>query len=442
MFQLRRMLRPAQSIPEIYRRNFTHWYFDIAWFGVLNGSVLVFLAVYCARIGASVEQLGFLGAAPAVTNLVLTLPLGVLITRWSNWQVTRWSALFTRLFYLFLIPLPLLLGAQAQVWTILVITLVMNIPGTLLSLVVNTFLADTVPAEYRATVVGTRNALLALITMGTTFIVGQILELVTFPTSYVIVFAIGFFGAAMSTLHLFLIRPRQTTIAPQAPAPLPAVTARQPRAAAPRLKKADWLRGVRFELLRGPYGVLMLILFCFQLGVFTPGPLFPKYQVDVLHYSDQFISFGSMVFWVVHFIGSTQTGRISRKFSYRTQVIVGSLFISAAVAYFPVCYQFWQYAIMQTMSGIGWSLIGGGLMNHLLECAPEDDRQPYLTWYNLVYNGAILAGSFLGPQLANVVGLAPAMYISVGIRMVAGLLLWKFGGVMKPAAERELPVAG
>ncbi|HNO94884.1 MAG TPA: hypothetical protein PKJ84_11980, partial [Anaerolineales bacterium] len=54
------------DIPEKYRSNFLHLYFDIAWFGVLSGTAVNFLNVYATRLGASASQVGLLTAASAV----------------------------------------------------------------------------------------------------------------------------------------------------------------------------------------------------------------------------------------------------------------------------------------------------------------------------------------------------------------------------------------
>ena len=68
------LLRSNHTIPAEYRANFIHLCFDIAWFGVLSGSAMAFVAVYAARQGATGLQLGLLSASPALVNLGCTLP--------------------------------------------------------------------------------------------------------------------------------------------------------------------------------------------------------------------------------------------------------------------------------------------------------------------------------------------------------------------------------
>jgi hypothetical protein len=54
-------------------------------------------------------------------------------------------------------------------------------------------------------------------------------------------------------------------------------------------------------------------MFFFHLAVFLPNPIFPLYQVRQLQLTDQTISLGASLFWIFHFIGSTQSGAIARR---------------------------------------------------------------------------------------------------------------------------------
>jgi hypothetical protein len=96
-FSLPRLIRP---VPAEYRTNFIHLYLDIAWFGVLSGSAMAFVALYAARQGANAYQLGLITAGPAFINLIFTLPAG----RWLETQrigaAVFWASILHRFFYL------------------------------------------------------------------------------------------------------------------------------------------------------------------------------------------------------------------------------------------------------------------------------------------------------------------------------------------------------
>ena len=72
------------AVPDKYRSNFFHLYFDIGWFGLLSGSTVNFLSIYATRVGATAFQIGLIGAMSAVVSLCLAIPVG----RWLQTQKT------------------------------------------------------------------------------------------------------------------------------------------------------------------------------------------------------------------------------------------------------------------------------------------------------------------------------------------------------------------
>ncbi len=388
-------------------------YLDIAWWGLLNGTTLVFLSIYASRLGASTFQIGLLTASPALVNLLCTFPSGRLLGRWSAPAATRWSALLTRAFYALLVPLPVLMPGETQIWVIIVITFLMNIPGTLTAISFNAFFAETVPPEYRAQVAGTRNALFALTTMLTSLAAGFILARSPFPAGYQMVFAIGFTGAAMSLVHLYFIRPVKPVEAPAAIL----TDVREEVAAADRAgRQAAFRKVLRLDVVRGAFGKILLLMFLLQFSIFVIAPVVPVYQVNILKQSDQLISTGNAVFYVVYFLGSLQTRRVASRFGFQRETGLGLAVIAGALILFALAYQPWIYLVHLVIAGIGWALIGGGQVNFILERVPPDDRASYLAWYNLANNGALLLCGLLAPTIAGAVGLFGTLMLAVGLR--------------------------
>lgn len=417
----RRIFSPAQPVPVELRRNFLHLYLDIAWWGLLNGSILVFLGVYASRIGASTFQLGLLTASPALMNLLFTFPAGGLLERKPVAHVTRWSALLMRVFYFLLIPLPVLLPADTQVWVILAITLLMNIPGTLIAIAFNAFFAEAVPPEWRGQVAGVRNALFSVTTMVTALVVGLILDNLPFQTGYQIVFAIGAVGAMMSALHLWLVR------LPEKPRPAGEPPSNgiknELRAAEKAPLRALRLQALRLDVLRGAFGRLLVLIFIYQLGVYLIGPVVPKYQVNVLQLSDGTISQASALFWVAHFIGSLQSRRLSQRLGFQRLTGWGLIIVTITLVMFTYSFQRWIYLLHSLIGGIGWAWIAGGLINYVLERIPADDRPSHLAWFNLVNNAAALLCGLLAPLIAGWIGMAATLLVAAALRLGVGVAL-------------------
>jgi MFS family permease len=430
------LFHSTRPVPRQYRSSFLHLYLDLAWFGILAASATAFVAVYAARQGASAFQIGLLSAGPAVVNLVFTLPAG----RWLEKQPVHgpvfWTAVFHRIFYLLWIPLPMLLSPQPQIWALVVMTLLMSVPGTALAVGFNALFADTVPPEWRGHVAGVRNALLAIVFIVVSLLCGYILDAVAFPLGYQVVFALGFVGATMSTVHLWFLATRARdparrrvgralgdlawpgTVRLLADAIRPAVALRF--LVRPRLQ----LRAP--DLLRGPFGRLLAILFAFYLSLYLAIPLFPLHWVEHLHLSDQEIGLGTAVFYVNVFLGSIRLERLVRRFGNQRVTAIGAVFMSSYPAFMALAHGLGLFLAGSATGGLGWSLVGGALTNHLLEKIPADQRPTHLAWYNLILNAALLLGSLLGPALASTLGLPQALAVSAVLRLLTavGILLW------------------
>jgi len=312
---------PVPALPEPVRKNAIHLYLDVFWFGVLYGSAISYLTVYAARLGASSLQVGLLTAGPAAVNLLISLPAGHRLERRPLIRATFRSAAWHRAAYLALIPLPGLFGASAQVWAMVLLTLAMSLPGTVLAVAFNAMFADVVPPEWRALVVGRRNALLSGSLIGTSLLCGWLLNRIMFPLNYQVVFGLGVLGASMSTYHLGRIHSPGAEVEPlrigrplddaARPGQLRFVDALR---SAPGLRFLTRSRGgrlLRLDVLRGSFGPFLASYLGFYVVMYIPVPLFPLYWVRELNLTDGAISLGSASFFTVMLLVSLGLRRLS-----------------------------------------------------------------------------------------------------------------------------------
>ena len=424
--------RPRVIVPVEHRDNFRRLYHDIAWFGILNGTILSFLSIFAARTGASNQQIGILGAAPAIANLLFSLPASVFLQKIPTAKGVAWSSIAQRIFYLMLALLPMFVTSQPLIWAIIVGTFVMSIPGTGLAVGINALIAQTVPIEWRAHVVGTRNALLSLFTIVALFISGQILTVLPYPLNYQVVFFLGFLGGMLSSINLFLIKPRT------APALQSSTHAQPPEAAGERknhvsaevrrkIRQANTSQPLTLKTLKGKFGLILFMLFMFNFALYLSVPLFPLYQVNILKLSDRVISLGSSFFQITTLIVSTQIGFLARKYSNHKLTGIG---LSSLVVYpllLPLSKTALIFMLVSAMGGIAWAMVNGALVNYLLEQIPSNDLAGHFAWYNLAMNAAILLGSLSGPLIATQIGLTAALIIFGLGRLLSGLALLRWG---------------
>jgi MFS family permease len=416
---LSRLFKQA-AIPDQYRSNFLHLYMDIAWFGVLSGSAINFLNIYATRIGATGFQIGLIGAMSAVVNLFLAIPTGRWLQTQSTSKAIFWSSVFYRIGFIPFILLPSLLGEQAQVWAIIVITFLMAIPLTPLGVGFNALFAEAVPVEYRAHVAATRNIMLAITFMATSLISGYILEQTAFPLGYQIIFGIGALGAAMSSVHLYFIRPLQAdSTSLQAKPTLDPVFMR------PYARTLSTT--LRLDIWRTHFRNVLVALFAFHLTQYLAIPIFPLYNVRVLKLGDDHLGIGTAIFYLAVLLASMRFRDIAHRIGNKK--LTG--WSVAAMSIYPLLLayssQVWHFYAISLIGGLTFAMLSGSYPNYMLEHIPAHDRPSHLAWYTIILNAAVLIGSLAGPALSDIIGLSGALLCFAALRVLAGFVILKWG---------------
>ena len=397
------------DIPEQYRSNFTNLYLDIAWFGVLSGTAVNFLNIYAARLGATGLQIGLLTAASAIVHLFLAIPAGHWISKRHTGRAVFWSSILFRIGYLFFIPLPYFFSEQDQIWALILLTFLMAIPLTPLGVGFNALFAEAVPDRFRARVAGTRNVTFAIAYMFSSLIAGYILENTSFPEGYQIIFAIGVVGAAISSYHIYHVKPLEDNTPP--PADLPPDSAPKPDST------------LRLDIWKTPFRKILLALLFFHLTQYVVTPLYPLYLVGELNLNDNHLGTGTALFYLTVLLSSTQLNRFVQRYGHKKVTGWGAV----GVGLYPLTMAFTQnefhYYLLSFFGGFLFALANGAYANYMLENIPPHDRPSHLAWYTIILNFAILSGSLLGPLIGDVIGLVPALILFGVMRFVSGFFI-------------------
>jgi MFS family permease len=172
---------------------------------------------------------------------------------------------------------------------------------------------------------------------------------------------------------------------------------------------------------------VVAVIFAFHLAAYLAIPLFPIRWVDQLHLSDQQIGWGTAVFYATVFVGSMQLDRLVRRVGNQRVTAIGALFMG----FYPACMALAQglglYLFGSVLGGLGWALLGGALVNYVLERVPPDQRPAYLAWYNLAINTALLLGSLVGPLVAGYITVPAALMLFAVLRFLAALAILRWG---------------
>jgi MFS family permease len=164
----------------------------------------------------------------------------------------------------------------------------------------------------------------------------------------------------------------------------------------------------------------------FHLALYLAVPLFPLHWVSQIHLSDQEIGWGTAVFYLGVFLGSTQLARFTRRLGNQRLKAIGAILMSAYPAFMALSHGLDLFLVGSAAGGLGWSAFGGSMTNYLLEKLPEHHRSEYLALYNLALNAALLLGSLTGPFIAGFAGVPAALAIFAILRLVAAVAILRW----------------
>jgi MFS family permease len=231
---------------------------------------------------------------------------------------------------------------------------------------------------------------------------------------------IGAIGAAMSSYHIFHIKPLQTDLG-TGQATLE--TALPKKTQSPRSIAAT----LRLDIWSTPFRNVLLVLFGYHLMQHLAAPLFPLFYVRGLHLTDNEIGIGTALLYFSMLIGSTQLRTLVHRVGHKAATGVGV----AGMAFYPLAVALsqnaWHFYIANFIGGFIFSISTGSYANYLLDKTPADDRPTHLAWYNIVLNIAILVGSLAGPYIADHIGLVTALLVFAAFRFLSGLAVLKWG---------------
>lgn len=427
---IRSFFSPSTNIPPEYRANFNFLNIDIAFYGVLSGASVTFLVYYATHIGATSLQIGWINAAPAIMSILFSLPFGAWMGGMSRRRAAQITSVVMRLFYLPLIFIPLIFPVEVQIPLIVALVFLTFIPGTGLVVSFNTLFAEAVPIDWRGYVSGVRNIYFAIASILTSVACGFILDLVSFPMGYVIVFGLGFLGAVGSTVGIWFIKPLDVPVPYVKTEPLqPGGWGDIPESFyKPSLQAriSKNLRKLHPEALHGPFGKVLFLMFIFSVAQYLAIPVFPIYIVNVVGINDQFIGLGNAIFFVALFFASTQLSRLINKIGNQGVTGLGLLIMGGYPLFLALAKGNGMFLLASVFGGFGWAMASGAMANYVLEKAEPEARSSYVGWYNVIANAGILAGSLLGPVIADGIGLQSSLFLFTFVRVLVGLVLLRW----------------
>jgi hypothetical protein len=392
------------------RKNFINVQIDAIGVG-LAASASPFLPVYLTRLGASNFQVSLLTSMPAFTGLILAVFVGRFLQ--NRRRIVPWFSA-ARLLVLssyaatglagFVVPEEHLVRAVLGIWALATVPqIAVNVS---FSVVMNAVAGPT----HRYDLMSRRWSILGLTMAVFTALAGQFLELMDFPVNYQLLFI----GLSVGGLVSYTFSSRID---------LPATEIQS----SPKGRSISQRAGevINLVLSQRDFVYFTIKRFVFLSGISLAVPLFPLYYVREVEANDAWIGI----------INTAQTAVLL--FSYflwaRASRIRGSRFVllwtTFGLSLYPMLVAGTErvelIAVFAALAGVFQAGLDLVFFDELMKTVPVEYSATFVSLaQSLQYASAVIAPT-LGILLANYIGLAGALIVAGGIRLV-GFLLFAF----------------
>jgi MFS family permease len=408
---LRWSAAPSEATP-IQRKNFVNVQIDAIGIGLANAAA-TFLPVFLTRLGASSFEVGLLTSMPALTGLILAIPLGRFLQ--SRRQIVPWfsaARLTVVSSYAFTGLVTLLIPDVHQIRAVLLVWAAATLPQTIVAVCFSVVMNAVAGPKHRYELMSRRWSILGITTAVTVALVGQVLDTITFPLNYQVIF----FGLSMGGLISFyfsshILIPDQEV-----------ETGAQGSSWRDRLR--DYVK-----LIKGESAFINFSLkrFVYLFGSTLAIPLFPLYYVREVQASDAWIGAISTVQSAVLLLGYFYWTRTTRLRGSRFVLAWTTLGMSVYPALVALTHRVELIAVYAGIAGIFQAGIDLVFFDELMKTVPPQYSATFVSLaQSMQYLAAILA-PILGTMIADAFGLSAGLIASAVLRM-AGFALFAWRG--------------
>ncbi|MEJ5314546.1 MULTISPECIES: MFS transporter [Anaerolinea] len=392
---------------EIQRRNFINVQVDAIGVGIASAAA-PFLPVFLTRLHASSFEVGLLTSMPAVTGLLLSIPLGQFLQRQRN--IVPWFSLARLLViacYALTGLITFVVKDHAAVIGILAIWAFATFPQTLLSISFNVVMNSVAGPVGRYELMTRRWSILGLTTTLTVILVGQALDRIpSFPLNYQIVFLALSAGGLISyyfSSHL--------NIPPQE------VSTERPSSFREGLREF-----LHLILEEKSFVSFNLKRFVFSIGTTMAAPLFPLYFVRQLHAPDSWIATINTAQTAILILGYFLWTRQSRRYGSRRVLLATTFGVSLYPILTGITHTVWPIPFYAGLAGIFQAGLNLVFFDELMRTVPEKYSAIFVsTAQSIQYVSSIIA-PFIGTTLAGILGFNAALIISGSVSILGFLL--------------------
>ncbi|GAP14545.1 major facilitator superfamily [Longilinea arvoryzae] len=405
------------ELDPVQRKNYR--YVQIDGIGVgLAGAASAFLPVFLARMSASSFQIGLLTSMPALTGLILSLPLGSFLQKQRN--IVPWFSA-TRLGVVMCYALTgfasMLLPEKLVVPIVLLIWALATIPQNMLSICFSVVMNAVAGSKGRFDLMTRRWTVLGFTTAVAVFFIGQRLDRIVFPINYQQVFIALSIGGFIS--YIFSRRIQIPDSIPQ-----PAVKVKSLRE-----NLRAYIDPIKTEK---PFVSFVLKRFFYSSGIALATPLFPLYFVREVQLPDSWIAVINTTATAILIVGYLFWSHQSRRHGTRNVLLWATFGLSLYPFMVAITHQPTVITLFAGLSGIFQAGLDLVFFDELMKTVPPEKSAIFVSVGNMFQYLAQIVSPIIGTTLSELIGIGPALMVAALIRMV-GFVLFAVG---KPTLEK------
>ncbi|MBA4374674.1 MAG: MFS transporter [Anaerolinea sp.] len=397
----------VEQITAVTKSNFRNVQIDAIGVGLANAAS-PFLPVFLTHLNATSFQVGLLSSMPALTGLLLAIPLGRFLQRQTN--IVKWFSI-ARLFVIgcyaitgiisFFIPEAILVNSILTIWAIA--TLPQTIVAITFSVVMNAVAGPNRRFELMSRRWSTMGVTTTLVVIG----IGQMLDRVIFPLNYQLMFI----GLSMGGLISYYFS-SHIKLPPAVP----------PTLAVGKPLKEQFREYKELVFTEKPFISFIVKRFIYMTGTSLAAPLIPLYLVRVVHASDGWISIITTSQTAILVIGYFVWTRLGKKRGSRSVVIWTTLGLSL----YPFLLSFttfpWHIAIISGAAGIFQAGLDLVFFDELMKKVPPEYSAIFIGFAQSIQFLAAIASPLIGTLIADTFSLATGLLVSASLRFLGFLL--------------------
>jgi hypothetical protein len=392
---------------EIQKRNFRYVQIDAVGVSISNVAA-PFLPVFLTRLGASNFQIGLLSSMPGMTGLILAILVGRFLQTRTN--VVPWYSL-SRLTVISCYALTGILTLTVSEDSVIIATLAIwafaTIPQTALAVAFSVVMNAVAGPAGRYALLSRRWAIFGLTGVVGTFIVTRVIDLISFPLNYAIMFMVLSLGGFVSFYFS-----RKISLPDQVPPPLP-------DAHSPLQNLRNYSRLLREHPVFLSFATKR---FVYLSALVLSQPIMPLFLVREVRATDSQIGTINMIFTLVMLVGYFLWPRVSSRQGGRFVLLattLGMTFYPALSAATPQVPLILIYAGISGLFQAGLDLV---FFDELMKTVPSEYSATFVALAQSMQYLSMIIAPLLGTWLANYIGLGGALWLSAGLRLFGFLL--------------------